>query len=100
MKVLFQPVKHAKIEELYEVDTLMEGIRRIKNLKETIPGHFYYKGKNVLHFHIDRSSIYADVGNTRIMIENKQECFKTIIDNIQAYIEEINRVQSKNKTNG
>ncbi len=92
-------MKHAKIEELSEVDTLIESIRRIKNIKETTQGHFYYKGKNVLHFYIDKSSIYADIGNIRIMIENKQECFKTIIDNIQAYIEEINRLQSKNKTN-
>ena len=92
-------MKHAKIEELSEVDTLMESIRRIKNIKEITPGHFYYRGKNVLHFHIDKSSIFADIGNIRMMIENNEECFKTIIDNIQAYIEEINRLQSKNKTN-
>ncbi len=88
-------MNHAKIDELYEINTLIESIRRIKNIMEKNPGHFYYKSRNVIHFHVNNSIIYADVGDIRIMVKKDEGCYKTIIDNINEYIEKIDNIPEK-----
>jgi hypothetical protein len=90
-------MKHAKIDELYEINTLIESIRKIKNVTEKTPGHFYYKNRNVIHFHVNSKIIYADIGDTRIIVENNKRSFDRIIANIKLYIEEID-IQQKEKS--
>ena len=87
-------MRHAKIDELYKINSLIENIRKIDNIKEKTPGHFYYKNRNIIHFHIDNSVIYCDIKNKRIKIENNYE---KIIDNINDYINEIKLKNSKSK---
>ncbi len=86
-------MKHATIDDLFEINTLIGNIRTMKNINEKSQGHFYYKGKNVLHFHIENSIIYADIGNTRIIVGNNVDCFNRIIDNTKEYINEIDKLQ-------
>ncbi|HLH86398.1 MAG TPA: hypothetical protein VKU79_06010 [Thermoplasmataceae archaeon] len=59
---------HAKREELEPLAPLLETIRGIKEIKEPTFGHFYHKGKGILHFHVDEGKIYADLLDERILI--------------------------------
>ncbi len=62
-------VRHARIEELSQISELIQEIRNMENIREKQPSHFYYKGKNIIHFHMDNSDIFADIGNKRIKID-------------------------------
>ncbi len=61
-------MKHARPEDLTEIEPLLIQIRRINNLKEKQMGHFYFRGINIVHFHIDNSRIFIDIGDSRTEI--------------------------------
>ncbi len=61
-------MRHATEGDLKDMHNLLEKVRAIPGVKEKQFGHFYYKGKNVLHFHEDAGRIYADVGEQRIQV--------------------------------
>jgi hypothetical protein len=54
-------MKHATADALVQIDTLIEGLRRLPQLDERKPGIFYVKGKAFLHFHEDPKGLFADV---------------------------------------
>ncbi len=61
-------MRHAKINELKELEELLNKVKAIEGIKERTQNHFYYKGLGILHFHSDSGQIYADVGEERILI--------------------------------
>ncbi len=61
-------MRHAKINELKELEELLNKVKAIEGIKERTQNHFYYKGLGILHFHFDLGQIYADVGEERILI--------------------------------
>jgi hypothetical protein len=61
-------VKHATVQDLAGFEDLITRIRSIGELKERTPLHFYYKGRGIVHFHIDSGVIYADLAETRIRL--------------------------------
>lgn len=61
-------MKHAKLEDLVTIGNILEQIRSIEGLTEKTPGHFYFRGRNVLHFHTDSGEIYADICDERLRI--------------------------------
>ncbi|WP_156778541.1 hypothetical protein [Thermoplasma acidophilum] len=62
----------------------MESLRMIGGIREKTPGHFYYKRKNIIHFHVDGSSVFADVGNDRILVN--KENYADIIQVVLSYM--------------
>lgn len=61
-------MRHAKREDLESLTPLLETIRGVKGIREPTFGHFYHKGKGILHFHVDDGKIYADLPDERILI--------------------------------
>ncbi len=75
-------MKHAKPEQLnYIAVEICSQVRLFPHIFERIPCHFYYRGKNILHFHEDKGNIYADIGDKRL------KC-----DDVNAIISEINLI--------
>ena len=54
-------MKHATRETLEGMQALLDGIRRIPELKEKSPGTFYRRSSAFLHFHEDPAGIFADL---------------------------------------
>jgi uncharacterized protein (TIGR00251 family) len=54
-------MKHAGVNTLAALEFLLVRVREHAALVERTPGSFYRKSKAYLHFHEDRSGIYADV---------------------------------------
>jgi hypothetical protein len=54
-------VKHAGADALEELSTLLAEIRQLGWLRETTPGHFYWKSRGMVHFHEGPTGLYADV---------------------------------------
>ncbi|MEK7356793.1 MAG: hypothetical protein AAB250_10105 [Bdellovibrionota bacterium] len=52
---------HAKPSDLADVDELLTRIRSVGSLKEKSFGCFYFKGKGVLHFHVQKGRRFAHV---------------------------------------
>jgi hypothetical protein len=65
-------MKHATPQDMHGFENILSRIRGIHELKERTPLHFYYKGKGIIHFHVDSGTIYADVGTSRIMIGSSE----------------------------
>ncbi|MGP6239843.1 hypothetical protein ACNF40_05450 [Cuniculiplasma sp. SKW4] len=59
-------MKHSTEEDLINLHDLLENIRKIEKIKEKSYGHFYYRGKGLLHFHTDSGKLYADFLDERI----------------------------------
>ncbi|MGP6294442.1 hypothetical protein [Caldiplasma sukawensis] len=59
-------MKHSKPQDLIEINELLNNIRMLVGIKEKAYGHFYFKGKGVLHFHTDFDKLYADFLDERI----------------------------------
>ncbi|MCY0851914.1 MAG: hypothetical protein OWQ34_04165 [Thermoplasma acidophilum] len=78
-------MRHARIEDLKDHGALLESLRMIGGIKEKAPGHFYYRGKNVIHFHTDGNAIFADVGNERVRVseENYADIIQIVISHIR-----------------
>ena len=54
-------MKHATIETLARLDSLLQDIRKIPGLTERSPGVFYRRSSAFLHFHDDPAGIFADL---------------------------------------
>jgi hypothetical protein len=54
-------VKHAGLEALSRLESLLRELRDCSELKERSTGIFYRKSKPFLHFHEDVTGLYADV---------------------------------------
>ncbi len=61
-------MKHAKMQELEFLADLIDFVRSLDRVREKSPGHFYFRGKNILHFHIQDNSICADTPLERINV--------------------------------
>lgn len=80
-------MRHARVADLDKYRPLVERIRSLPEIKEKTPTHFYYKGKNVIHFHTDGNQTYADIGSLRILvIENN---YDKILDIVSAYMQSL-----------
>lgn len=51
-------MKHANEIDLVKINEFIMKIREYKQIKENKYGHFYYKGRSVVHFHVDKDGIY------------------------------------------
>jgi len=80
-------MRHANIKDLSQHALLLEKIRIIPGVTEKTPGHFYYKGRNVIHFHINETELYADIGEQRILLRKNN--YDHIISLVAAYIHSI-----------
>lgn len=54
-------VRHARDVALDQIEDLLEAIRRRPGLKERKRGIFYTKARAFLHFHEDKTGIFADL---------------------------------------
>ena len=54
-------MKHATDSALDRLADLLDMLRRFANLTEKKRGIFYYKGRACLHFHEDRTGLFADL---------------------------------------
>ncbi|WMT50515.1 MAG: hypothetical protein RE471_05910 [Ferroplasma sp.] len=86
-------MKHARPEDLKEVEPLLIQIRRINNLKEKQTGHFYFRGINIVHFHIDNSRIFIDIGDSRteIIFTDFAAQIDRILLEVRKYMQEVSQ---------
>lgn len=56
-------MKHAGPAALDQLEPLLESLRALGGLKEKARGVFYRRSRAFLHFHEDRSGLYADLRN-------------------------------------
>ena len=54
-------MKHAGVEALDALESLVAAIRRLPGLKEKARGVFYRKGRAFLHFHEDPAGFFCDI---------------------------------------
>lgn len=54
-------MKHATPDSIITIEPLLERIRVMPGLVERKPGIYYRKSKAFLHFHEDKSLLFADV---------------------------------------
>jgi hypothetical protein len=54
-------MKHARRENLADIEDILKQLRKRAIAKEKSPGVFYLKGRAWLHFHEDSEGLYADV---------------------------------------
>ena len=54
-------MRHARVEALTRLSSLLEKLRLRPLLKEKSPGVFYLKSRAFLHFHEDAAGLFADV---------------------------------------
>jgi hypothetical protein len=54
-------MKHAGVEALDALESLVAAIRRLPGLKEKARGVFYRKGHAFLHFHEDPAGLFCDI---------------------------------------
>lgn len=50
-----------KYEKLAMIETVLNEIRKLPDLKEPKPGIFYLKSQSFMHFHEKDSNVWADV---------------------------------------
>ena len=66
-------MRHAKAGELADIAPLLGKIRSIRGIRERGTAHFYFKGRSVIHFHVDESGgVYADIGDVRMRVNGAQ----------------------------
>ena len=88
-------MKHANSDDLKSVDQLLEKVRKIQGIVEKQPGHFYHKGKNVLHFHEEHGSLFADIGDERMKVS--EFLYREIVKKVEIYISEIKLARDSEK---
>ena len=54
-------MRHARPDDLAEIEPLLEQLRGLDGLVERTPGSFYRGSKGFLHFHVDDGDFYCDV---------------------------------------
>ena len=54
-------MRHARPDDLLQIQELVDELRAIDGLVERTPGSFYRGSTAFLHFHIDGDDVYCDV---------------------------------------
>jgi hypothetical protein len=71
-------MQHAGAEALDRLGALLARLRARTALREVRPGIFYVKGRAFLHFHADRSGLFADLrqhdGWVRLPVNGPNDC--------------------------
>jgi hypothetical protein len=69
---------HAGADALEKLGALLACLRARTALREKQPGIFYVKGRAFLHFHADRTGLFADLkkaeGWRRLPVNEPDEC--------------------------
>jgi|GEM_PF-1491533 hypothetical protein len=90
-------MRHARPDDLENINSLMKELRNIAGIREKQTGHLYFKGKNVIHFHMDQDDIYADIGDSRIKltfpVDKDQSA--VIVEKVRHYMFEITEESKK-----
>ncbi len=71
-------MQHAGAEALDRLGALLASLRARTALREKRPGIFYVKGRAFLHFHADRSGLFADLRQrddwVRLPVNDPDDC--------------------------
>jgi hypothetical protein len=85
-----QQVQHAGAEALDRLGALLRSLRARPALREKRPGIFYVKGRAFLHFHADRSGLFADLREAddwrRLPVNDPEDC-KMLIARVDRALE-------------
>jgi hypothetical protein len=54
-------MRHARPDDLVDLQPLLEQLRGLDGLVERTPGSFYRRGRGFLHFHVDGDRLFCDV---------------------------------------
>ncbi|WP_393971989.1 hypothetical protein OXIME_000586 [Oxyplasma meridianum] len=81
-------MRHASVDEVERIQIILKELRNIDGIRENQIGHFYFKGKNVIHFHTHQDDIYADIGDTRIKLTLPMDTVQIaeILNNVNQYM--------------
>lgn len=87
-------MKHSGHDDLLRIPKLM-GILKSLDFKERKEGHFYFRGKNIIHFHSDCERLFADIGEERVECFDGNEEVNTerIIKSVLNYKENIGKAK-------
>ena len=76
-------MQHAGAEALDRLGALLARLRTRSTLREKRPGIFYVKGRAFLHFHADRTGLFADLRQgddwCRLPVNGPDDC-KILLD--------------------
>ncbi len=83
-------MRHARPEDLKVISDLLNEVRKINGIRERSCGHFYFKGRGILHFHEDNGKIYADIEEERLLLGNvssvSDEMMKKCLDLVEKHV--------------
>ncbi len=83
-------MRHARPEQLKGVSDLLNSVRKIDGIRERNYGHFYFKGRGILHFHEDSGKIYADIEEERLLLGDvssvSDEMMKKCLDLVEKHV--------------
>jgi len=65
-------MKHAGLDTLRQLESLLNRLRAVPGLVERKPGAFYLRSSAFLHFHEDPTGIYADAKLDGSSFERRQ----------------------------
>ncbi len=88
-------MRHASPEDIKKIESVIIQLRGMRELRERSIGHFYYKGINVIHFHVDGESLYADIGNLRLKVDTSPVSSENhrIVEEIREYMNQISMMK-------
>lgn len=83
-------MKHSTGDDLSMISNLMGQLRHM-GMAERGDGHFYHKGRGVIHFHSDSGKIYADIGTERLEVfDGRMEINTSLtVNKVSRYIHDI-----------
>jgi hypothetical protein len=83
-------MEHAGAEALDRLGALLARLRARPALREKRPGIFYMKGRAFLHFHADRTGLFADLRQgddwRRLPVNEPDDC-KMLLDLVDRTLE-------------
>jgi hypothetical protein len=86
-------MRHAKAGDLSGIAPLLGRIRKIKGVREKGTAHFYFRGRSVIHFHVDEDgAVYADVGDMRMCVKGMH---MRIMKTLMSYIRRIDDMRKE-----
>ena len=61
-------MRHTRQEDIENIKFMHGRLKSITELREKNPGSFYFKGKNIIHFHEDNGIYFCDIGGERLEV--------------------------------